>query len=107
MIDDHYDLGVGLAEEWMNELVLRSICTKIFYIMEAKLPDIYRCGVKETFLIGGCGHRGYAECCEIRNIKKNAKKYIRSQLDEKVFQCGDTDKNICPRSQNVLCKLCE
>lgn len=109
LIDDLYDLGVGklLPEERMNELVLRSIKTKIFYIMEAKFPDIYRCRVKETFLLGGCGHRGSAECCEIRNLKKNAKKYMCSQLVEKVFQCGHTDKTECSRSQDVLCKLCE
>ncbi|CAG9311223.1 rbpD [Blepharisma stoltei] len=109
LIDDLYELGISklTPEERMNETLLRQLKSKIFYIMEGKFPNIYKCKQKENFIIGTCGHIAQAECWDIRNIKKNQKKVACTELVDKILPCGHTEKVECSKiSELTICKIC-
>lgn len=94
-------------EERKNENILRKLRSKIFYIMERKLPDSYKCSAKETIIRGECGHTLTAECWEIRSYKRGDKLMYCNQMVEKILICGHRDLVMCSKSvEGNTCTRC-
>lgn len=98
-------------EERMNENIMRRLRSKIFYIMERKIPESYRCIEKETFIRGDCGHKVSEECWEIRSYRRGDTSLYCGKLVEKVLVCGHKeqvecsqpiDKKTCSRCRNKM-----
>jgi hypothetical protein len=59
--------------ERKNERLLLKLRSKIFYKVEQKRPEIYKCRQEEPWTLSECGHKVQAECCEIRLHEKGVK----------------------------------
>jgi len=94
-------------EERRNENILRRLRNKIFYMMERKIPDSYRCITKETFIRGECGHALTAECWEIRSYKRGDRSLYCSQVVEKILVCGHKEQVLCSKPvDTITCSRC-
>lgn len=74
-IDGLYEAAVmRLSEaERRNERFLMKLRSKIYYRVEQKRPEVYRCWHKENWTIRTCRHTIQAECSDIRLHEKGVK----------------------------------
>ena len=71
-----------LTEEQMkNEIVLRQLKSKVFYSLESRYCETFKCTQIEKFTNEKCGHKGQAECHEIKKFMKDAGMYIEGMYE--------------------------
>ena len=94
-------------EHRMNENILKLLRSRIYYLMENKLPDVYRCKQLQEGILGECGHFITAECWEVRCYNKRSRKLICNSKVEKILSCGHSEEVQCSISiESIICKEC-
>ena len=105
VLDDLYGEALSILKpaERTNEILIRQLKSRIFYILENKQPELYRCKEITKVVKDPCRHEVEMECWQVRDFKKNSTQ-CREMVD-KSFACGHTDRVICS-AESVMCKQC-
>ena len=96
-----------LTEEQMkNEIVLRQLKSKVFYSLESRYCETFKCTQIEKFTNEKCGHKGQAECHEIKKFMKQAQWPLCTAKIEHIFECGHAELIQCQFKNNSKCSRC-
>lgn len=93
-------------DELKNEIIIRQIRSKIFYSLENKYPEIFKCTHQEKFINTNCGHTNSAECHEIKKYIKTSQWPPCSTKTEHNFECGHSELIDCGGKSPTKCLRC-
>jgi hypothetical protein len=93
-------------EEMKNEILLRQLRSKIFYSIEAKYPEIFKCNYLEKYTNENCGHKSTAECHEIKKFTKQSQWPLCKYKISVNFDCGHSELFECYSKQIISCSRC-
>ena len=109
MLDEQVYAALGQLEpsERCNEILVRQLKARVFYILEAKQPDVFRCRETERIVIDDCGHAPEMECWQIREFQKGTALPPCKELTDKQLACGHFERVQCSKAADqVVCKQC-
>ena len=92
--------------EMKNEIILRQLRSKIFYNIEAKHPEVFKCIQSEKYTHENCGHKMIAECHEIKKFMKNSIIPNCTARIDYIFDCGHAESTECHLTSNSRCSRC-
>ena len=108
MLDSAFDKAIHKLneDELKNEICLRQLRSKIFYNIESRYPEIFKCTHPEKYTNEKCGHSNIAECHDIKKFIKVLKYPACNVKVEHTFKCDHTENTECHLSFNTLCSKC-